>query len=158
LLLTVASQIVEYELTVRTGSEADAGTDVPVTFTLFGSSGKSVSLTIDPALSATAAKPFRPSSLDSFTFKDCSIGVCQRVVVALACSGGLADSFYLAQVTVASSPSPLPSPPPPPSPVKKFICNSWLGGGRCSVTLYPEDSFAYEVIIRGSGVSIPPPQ
>ncbi len=64
LLLTTTSQLDDYEITVRTGSQPDAGTDVPVTFTLRGSGGRSVSITVDPALSSGSMKPFRPSSLD----------------------------------------------------------------------------------------------
>ncbi len=81
-------------------------------------------------------------------------GICQRVVVALGGSGSITDGFHLAHVTVASS-SPAASSLPN---TRKFIFNSWLCGTRSSATLYPEDTAAYEIIIRGNGLSIPPPQ
>ncbi len=73
LLLTTTCQLDDYEIAVRTGSQPDAGTDVPVTFTLRGSGGRSVSITVDPAQSSGSTKPFRPSALD--VVKVCAFGV-----------------------------------------------------------------------------------
>jgi hypothetical protein len=66
LVLSATSQIDEYEIVVATGGQPDAGTDVPVTFTLIGSGGRSVSTTIDPSQSSLSAKPFRVNGTDTF--------------------------------------------------------------------------------------------
>ena len=66
LALSAASQIDEYEIVVVTGGQPDAGTDVPVTFTLVGSGGRSVSTTIDPSQSSVGARPFRVNGKDTF--------------------------------------------------------------------------------------------
>ena len=68
--LSALSQVNEYELSVRTGSQPDAATDVPVTFTLVGSGGRAVSTTVDPGQSSGSTVPFRVNALDVFKVCD----------------------------------------------------------------------------------------
>ncbi len=66
LVLSAATQMNEYELTVCTGGQPDAGTDVPVTFTLVGSGGRSVSFSVDPSQSSGSTKPLQAGATDVF--------------------------------------------------------------------------------------------
>ena len=159
LVLTAGNQLDDYELAVRTGSQPDAATDVPATFTLVGSGGRSVVFTVDPGLINGSTRPFRPGSSDAFKFQGKPIGKCQQVVVSLGGSGSIADDFFLAHVTVSSSPSSSSSTSSPAAAAaRKFILNGWISSARGSVSVYPEEVATYEIIIRGSNVSLPPSQ
>jgi hypothetical protein len=158
LVLTAGNQLDDYELVVRTGSQPDAATDVPVTFTLVGSGGRSAVFTVDPGLINGSTRPFRPGSSDTFKFQGKPIGKCQQVVVSLGGSGSIADDFFLAQVTVSASPSSSPSSSLAATVARKFILNGWISCAKGSVTVYPEETSTYEIIIRGCNASLPPSQ
>lgn len=156
LVLTAGNQLDDYELVVRTGSQPDAATDVPVTFTLVGSGGRSAVFTVDPGLVNGSTRPFRPGSSDTFKFQGKPIGKCQQVVVSLGGSGSIADDFFLAHVTVSSTPSSSSSSSLAAATARKFILNGWISCARGSVSVYPEEVSTYEIIVRGCNVSLPP--